>query len=61
MPRMTTRGEKSIDEDGRRRRIGRSTGSVTWCRNRTIGFQGSGFTQDRRARITMIHMYAYRT
>ena len=41
--------------------MGRSTGSVTWYRNRTIGFQGSGFTQEMSARMTMIHMYAYRT
>ena len=54
MARMTTTGEKSIPVMGRRRRIGRRTGSVTWYRKRTIGFQGSGLTHEIRARIMMI-------
>jgi hypothetical protein len=39
--------------------MGASTGSVARCRNWTMGFRGSGLTQETRARATMIHQYAH--
>ncbi len=53
---ITIIGEKSIGMSGRRRRIGRSTGSVARCRNRTIGLNGSGLTHETMARAMMIQM-----
>src|SRR5574342_1147282 len=60
MTRMTMRGEKSmpVRQVGNRRRMGARTGSVARYRNWTMGFQGSGFTQEMRARAMTIHMYA---
>ena len=55
---MTTSGDRSspIESVGKRYRIGRSTGSVTRCRNRTIGLYGSGLTHEISARAMMIQM-----
>ena len=57
---MTIIGERSrpIWNVGSRRRIGRSTGSVTRYRKRTIGLYGSGLTHEMIARAMMIQMYA---
>ena len=58
---ITIIGEKSIGMSGKRRRIGRRTGSVARCRKRTIGLNGSGLTQETIARAMMIQMYAQST
>ncbi len=55
--RITIIGEISIPIDKPSLRlIGLNTGSVTECRNRTIGLYGSGFTQLMSAEIIMIHI-----
>ena len=38
------------------RRIGANTGSVTRSKNCTIGFQGSGFTQEIKALAMITHI-----
>jgi hypothetical protein len=57
-------GEKSIPAaavKGRKRLILERRGSVTSCRNLTMGLYGSGLTQEIIARPTITHMYAPRT
>ncbi len=51
-------GEKSIPipDMGINCRTRSKTGSVILYKNWTMGLYGSGFTQDNRARIIMIHI-----
>jgi hypothetical protein len=57
MAKITTSGERSrpVPHVGKRERIGAKTGSVARMQNCTTGFRGSGFTQERRARMITSH------
>ena len=57
---MATSGDRSNPSwnPGIRWRIGRSTGSVTRYRKRTIGLKGSGLTHEISARAMMIQTYS---
>ena len=56
IPKNAIIGDKSKAKGGMSRRMGSKTGSVTRCRNCTIGLNGSGLTQLIRA-LTRINQY----